>query len=201
MIQNSIIKWQDDWQSTTILLDFINTNDEEIEIGVRSKSRRFSTSVEKQKFIDEYTKKKKTELCKNFMLKGSCKFGIECSYAHGHSELLPKAHLHQNYKTKPCKNFIKDGWCNYGSRCQYIHPENSIKKKKTSSLISQDKQAQIKLSSNNQNLADKIIFYYSELLQKLNITPQFSISNLPRLNCFKQLGKHKISFQSDKSDF
>ncbi|CAK72167.1 unnamed protein product (macronuclear) [Paramecium tetraurelia] len=200
MIQNSIIKQQEDWQFTTILSDFINTNEEEFEIGVKPKSRRFSTSVEKYKFIEEYTKKKKTELCKNFTLKGSCKFGKECSYAHGCSELLPKAHLHQNYKTRPCKNFMNDGWCNYGSRCQYIHPENSIIKKKTHKLISQDKQAQQKICSNNQNLAEKIILLYSELLQKLNIRPQFSISNLPRLNCFKKLGMNKISSQSNDSD-
>lgn len=79
---------------------------------------------EKKKFVEDYRKKIKTELCKNFELKGFCKFGgtfnfffvyskfltdlfvifIEkCSFAHGYNELKEKKHLHSNYKTKPCK--------------------------------------------------------------------------------------------------
>ncbi|CAD8143361.1 unnamed protein product [Paramecium pentaurelia] len=191
MIQNSIKQNEDEYLK--FCLDCYYTKEEEFDIGVKPKSKRFSSSLEKQKFIEEYTKKKKTELCKNFMLKGSCKFDTECSYAHGYAELLPKVHLHQNYKTKLCKNFINNGWCNYGQRCQYIHPENSLNKIKTHKLQSYDKQvSQQKINVNNQNLAEQIIILYSELLQKLSFSPQFSISNLPRLSYFIRLGEHKI---------
>ncbi|KAM3129836.1 hypothetical protein pb186bvf_018046 [Paramecium bursaria] len=93
------------------------------EIDVQPKRKYFDTIQEKRQYIEEYTKKKKTELCKNYALVGFCRYGDECSFAHGDTELLPKGHLHQKYKTKPCKRFFKQGYCPYGIRCQYIHDE------------------------------------------------------------------------------
>ncbi|CAD8053789.1 unnamed protein product [Paramecium primaurelia] len=185
--------------------------EDEFEIGVKPTRKIFNSSLEKQQFIEEYTKKKKTELCKNFMLKGSCKFGSECSYAHGQSELLPKSHLHQNYKTKPCKNFLNNGWCNYGSRCQYIHPDNSLNKNKLKTTNSNNKQVSNLQKDSNKNSSQlqikqkgypslQINMLYSELLEKLNYSSQMSLQNLPRLSFFKRLGKSKICFLSDDSD-
>ena len=73
------------------------------------------------KFIDDYRKKYKTEMCKNWELKGRCKFGSKCCFAHGRDELQEKRHLHQRFKTKPCKQYFREGYCAYGLRCQYIH--------------------------------------------------------------------------------
>lgn len=53
------------------------------EFDVKPKRKYFETPQEKRQYVEEYTKKKKTELCKNFTLKGECKFGDECSFAHG----------------------------------------------------------------------------------------------------------------------
>ncbi|CAK71078.1 unnamed protein product (macronuclear) [Paramecium tetraurelia] len=193
-----------------IQFDQCSTDEEEkeFEIGVKPNKKKFNNSLEKKQFIEEYTKKKKTELCKNFTLTGSCKFGSNCSYAHGQSELLPKAHLHQNYKTKPCKNFLNYGWCNYGSRCQYIHPENSLKKLKHSSKNSKHNN----YDSDLQKLANKcnsqgegqqtltIQMLYSELLQKLNSSSQICLKNLTRLSYFKRLGQVQSLLLSDDSD-
>ncbi|CAD8134057.1 unnamed protein product [Paramecium octaurelia] len=184
-----------------IQFDQLSTDEEEeeFEIGVRPIRKKFNNSLEKQQFIEEYTKKKKTELCKNFTLTGSCKFGSNCSYAHGQSELLPKAHLHQNYKTKPCKNFLNNGWCNYGSRCQYIHPENSLKKTKLN-----QKNSNHNYASDLQKLPNKcnsqeegqqtfpIQMIYWELLQKLNSSSQISLKNFTRLSYFKRLGVQSL---------
>ncbi len=70
-----------------------------------------------------YQQKSKTELCKNFMMAGTCRFGEGCSFAHGTQQMKAKVHLHPRYKTKPCHNFFFDGYCSYGTRCQYQHNE------------------------------------------------------------------------------
>ena len=46
-----------------------------VEIGVKPKRKQFRTSEERQQFVESYKKKIKTELCKNFELRGWCKFG------------------------------------------------------------------------------------------------------------------------------
>ncbi|CAD8050910.1 unnamed protein product [Paramecium sonneborni] len=192
-------------------VDNISTEieEEEFEIGVKPKKRIFNSTFEKQQFIEEYTKKIKTELCKNFMLKGACQFGLECSYAHGYVELLPKSHLHKNYKTKKCKNFLNNGWCNYGARCQYIHQEKTYKKKNLNRIITNEKQGnnlnktenKFKSTQNKpQSQTLKGFMSYLEILQKFDSCPQFSLSNLPRLNCLRQLSKTKICILSDESD-
>lgn len=94
-----------------------------VEIGVKPKKRLFKTDEERQRFVNNYKMKIKTELCKNFELKGWCKFGDNCSFAHGRHELQEKTHLHMKYKTKPCQQFHLYGHCNYGNRCQYLHAE------------------------------------------------------------------------------
>ena len=49
--------------------------EEGFEIGVKPKKRQFKTEEERQRFVDNYKKKIKTELCKNYELRGWCKFG------------------------------------------------------------------------------------------------------------------------------
>lgn len=71
-----------------------------------------------------YKMKFKTELCKNWEIRGTCKFGDQCAFAHGRHELRYKVHIHDNYRTKKCKSFHSSGYCIYGSRCQFIHSEN-----------------------------------------------------------------------------
>ena len=56
---------------------------------------------------------------------GECKFGENCAFAHGDSELKQRK-LTFNYKTKPCKQFFELGYCSYGSRCQFSHRKEKI---------------------------------------------------------------------------
>ena len=92
-------------------------------IDVKPKSKVFKSTEDKKAFVQEYKMKFKTELCKNFELRGFCKFGDTCSFAHGKHELQQKKHLHEKYKTRLCKDFHETGYCSYGQRCQYLHKE------------------------------------------------------------------------------
>lgn len=69
---------------------------------------------------EDFKCKFKTEVCRNFEA-GTCSFGEQCAFAHGHDELQEKTHLAPNYKTKVCRKFTRFGFCNYGFRCQFIH--------------------------------------------------------------------------------
>jgi len=93
------------------------------EIDVCPKRKRFSNHEERRQFVEEYKRKFKTEMCKNWELKGRCKFGNQCCFAHGRHELKAKVLTHVKYKTKPCKQYHQIGYCPYGQRCQYLHKE------------------------------------------------------------------------------
>jgi len=93
------------------------------EIDVCPKRKKFNTVEERRLFVEEYKRKHKTELCKNWELKKVCKFGDKCCFAHGKHELKNKTLTHVKYKTKPCKQYHQTGYCPYGQRCQYLHKE------------------------------------------------------------------------------
>ena len=88
---------------------------------------------------DEYNNFKtkwKTEICRYWEMYGQCKFGDNCAFAHGDSE-LKKRKMTFNYKTKPCKQFFELGYCSYGSRCQFSHKkEDAIGKNDKNDEIS-----------------------------------------------------------------
>jgi len=98
-------------------------SDSNFEIDVCPKRKKFNTVEERRLFIEEYKRKYKTELCKNWELRGVCKFGDKCCFAHGKHELKNKTLIHVKYKTKPCKQYHQTGYCPYGQRCQYLHKE------------------------------------------------------------------------------
>ncbi|KAF5366313.1 hypothetical protein D9758_005716 [Tetrapyrgos nigripes] len=64
----------------------------------------------------------KTELCRSWEEKGSCRYGSKCQFAHGEEELREVAH-HPKYKTEICRTFWVSGSCPYGKRCCFIHTE------------------------------------------------------------------------------
>jgi hypothetical protein len=82
--------------------------------------------------LNNYRTKWKTEMCKYWEMYGKCKYGNNCAFAHGESE-LNKRKLSFNYKTKPCKQFFELGYCSYGIRCQFSHKNTDyIRQKKLS---------------------------------------------------------------------
>jgi hypothetical protein len=66
------------------------------------KKRQFNNAEERFQFRQQYESKKKTELCRNFEMYGTCRYGDTCSYAHGAHQLQKKTHLPSNFMTKLC---------------------------------------------------------------------------------------------------
>lgn len=64
----------------------------------------------------------KTELCRSWEEKGTCRYGTKCQFAHGEDELR-KVARHPKYKTEICRTFWVSGTCPYGKRCCFIHTE------------------------------------------------------------------------------
>ncbi|KZS93075.1 hypothetical protein SISNIDRAFT_99942 [Sistotremastrum niveocremeum HHB9708] len=64
----------------------------------------------------------KTELCRSWEEKGSCRYGQKCQFAHGEEEIR-KVSRHPKYKTEICRTFWVSGSCPYGKRCCFIHTE------------------------------------------------------------------------------
>ncbi|THH02534.1 hypothetical protein EW026_g355 [Hermanssonia centrifuga] len=64
----------------------------------------------------------KTELCRSWEEKGSCRYGSKCQFAHGEEELR-QVQRHPKYKTEICRTFWVSGSCPYGKRCCFIHTD------------------------------------------------------------------------------
>ena len=84
--------------------------------------------TEKKEDYNNFKTKWKTEKCRYWEMYGECKFGENCAFAHGDSELKQRK-LTFNYKTKACKQFFELGYCSYGSRCQFSHKKESLNTK------------------------------------------------------------------------
>jgi len=110
--------------SSSSSMSSVDFNDaSSFEIDVCPKRKKFNNPEERRQFVEEYKRKYKTEMCKNWELRGTCKFGDKCCFAHGRDELKAKVLTHVKYKTKPCKQYHQTGYCPYGQRCQYLHKE------------------------------------------------------------------------------
>jgi butyrate response factor 1 len=68
--------------------------------------------------------KYKTEMCKNWIEVGSCRYGNKCQFAHGGIELIDKSlPTNAKYKSKMCNTFFENLYCPYGSRCLFRHDD------------------------------------------------------------------------------
>jgi len=88
----------------------------------RNNSKKFRSFEE----IQVLKSKKKTKLCKNFEIYGTCKYGNMCNYAHGEEELFKKV-TPNNFMTKLCTSFQDNGVCMYGKKCQFLHSIYDLK--------------------------------------------------------------------------
>ena len=95
----------------------------------------YSIEKENNHNFNNFKEKWKTEICRYWEMYGQCKFGDNCAFAHGDSELKERK-MTFNYKTKPSKQFFEIGYCSYGSRCQFSHKEEKTKKRDINNEIS-----------------------------------------------------------------
>lgn len=67
--------------------------------------------------------KYKSELCKNFIMKGKCDYGTKCRFAHGIEDLC-----HNNKKVikshAECQSFNILSFCPKGNSCDLTHKES-----------------------------------------------------------------------------
>lgn len=78
--------------------------------------------------------KYKTEMCKNWIEIGTCRYGQKCQFAHGPEELgtqgLPKEAIGGGgvnlYRSKPCQSFNSTLICVYGQRCLFAHEDREF---------------------------------------------------------------------------
>ncbi len=93
---------------------------------------------------NNFKTKWKTEKCHYWEMYGECKFGNNCAFAHGDSELKQRK-MTFNYKTKPCKQFFEIGYCSYGIRCQFSHKKDDLKNQKDETKNKNDKVSYLKI--------------------------------------------------------
>jgi len=65
----------------------------------------------------------KTKLCK-FFLKGQCRRGSTCTFAHGRRQLRPQPDL---FRTQLCIDFVNGGSCSFGASCRYAHNSEELR--------------------------------------------------------------------------
>ena len=71
--------------------------------------------------------KYKTELCKNWIEIGICRYSGKCQFAHGEHELVSKnLPTNAKYKSKTCTTFIEKLYCPYGKRCLFRHEDRTL---------------------------------------------------------------------------
>lgn len=69
-------------------------------------------------------KKYKTEMCKNMMDQGYCRFGTNCHYAHSEAERHSTSVedlMKDDKLLLPCCILVSTGFCPYGHRCKNLH--------------------------------------------------------------------------------
>ena len=64
--------------------------------------------------------KYKTEECLAWTVKGTCKYGKKCRFAHGQDEIRKIKH-HKRYRTIKCEKWENEMFCCYGKRCRFLH--------------------------------------------------------------------------------
>ena len=132
---------------------------------------------EKALEFNNYRTKLKTEICRYWEMNGECKYGENCAFAHGESE-LKKRKLTFNYKKKPCKQFFELGYCSYGIRCQFSHKKEDL-------IHQQNKINNLEENKDNNNISYlKII---KEFLSDGNNNISHELVKRPRLNTFENI--------------
>jgi len=123
----------------------------------------------------------KTELCRQFIENGGCKYGDKCQFAHGMPD-LKDVNRHPKYKTDYCKTFHSKGFCPYGPRCHFIHELNEKFDQNANGLAKKSGKVQDaeKLEADEPNLDKQLEALHSRLSANLFIAED---TNTERFNC------------------
>lgn len=62
----------------------------------------------------------KTEICAQWLSKGTCSYGKNCTFAHGRGEQRI-SYVPLQYKTAPCKSWELNGKCEFKANCHWRH--------------------------------------------------------------------------------
>ena len=78
-----------------------------------------------ENFVSYY----KTQICQNWLETSQCRFGNECTFAHGPYELNGKAaeRLRGVFKTRNCREFHHGKICMKGHDCFFRHANRTFK--------------------------------------------------------------------------
>lgn len=145
----------------------------------------------------------KTELCRQFIENGECKYGDKCQFAHGVDD-LKDVNRHPKYKTDYCKTFHSKGFCPYGPRCHFIHElhekfDPSIQNVSTGTKKAKD--ASAKLPEDTQIIDKQLEAIQAQLASSLFVSED-SNDNFTVNDTKKQLvdsGSEKVNVQSENN--
>ena len=132
---------------------------------------------EKLEEFNNFRTKWKTEICRNWEMYGQCKYGNNCAFAHGDSELKQRK-ISFNYKTKPCKQFFELGYCSYGIRCQFSHKKDDFLR---------DKNEKNGIFCDNNNNKISYLKIIKEFLSDDNNNISLELVKRPRLKTFENI--------------
>jgi len=110
-----------------------NTNQEDINnVNIDNKTDKNAKNGKRPRFKRLTNDKEdlfKTELCENWIVKGSCSYGKKCHFAHGVDDIRNRLRL-DNYKTQPCCDpaRLDSRLCLFGKRCNYAHPGEPLRR-------------------------------------------------------------------------
>jgi len=109
--------------STRKYSDYCDSNDETKSVSSinTNKESIYCKTPTNAKKSNDFKVKYKTEKCKFWEINHSCRYGDNCAFAHGNSEMKHKITTPSRFKTKKCKQFYENGFCSYGNRCQFRH--------------------------------------------------------------------------------
>jgi len=79
----------------------------------------------------------KTEICRQWVDTGVCRYTNKCQFAHGEHELRPVLR-HPRFKTELCRSYHQKGTCPYGNRCRFIHDQHDAEVQANSVLVNEE---------------------------------------------------------------
>ena len=92
--------------------------------GAVNNQKQLDLSLQQKGKVDKT--KYKTEMCKNWIETGQCRYGNKCQFAHGNVEVICKEPSNTKYKSKLCKQFHEKFFCPYGRRCLFKHEDRQL---------------------------------------------------------------------------